>query len=119
MPTFEYDITPRTKPRQTQRDKWAKRPCVLRYRAFADEVRLKRVLLPDHDYHITFIIPMPRSWPEEQKAEMDGKPHQVKPDKDNLEKALLDALYKDDSHIWDGRVTKRWGRAGKIVITTP
>ena len=36
-----YDITPCPKPRQTQSDKWKKRPPVLRYRAFADEVRLK------------------------------------------------------------------------------
>ena len=30
---------PVPKPRMTQRDKWAKRPCVLRYRMWADMVR--------------------------------------------------------------------------------
>ncbi|MGU0055537.1 RusA family crossover junction endodeoxyribonuclease [Enterobacter hormaechei] len=43
---------------------------------------------------------------------MNGKPHQQKPDKDNLEKALLDAIFDDDSRVWDGRVTKVWGRGG-------
>ncbi len=36
---FPIDVV--GKPRMTQRDKWKKRPCVLRYRAFADELRLK------------------------------------------------------------------------------
>jgi len=35
----EYKITPVPKPRQTRSDKWKQRPCVMRYRAFADEVR--------------------------------------------------------------------------------
>ena len=42
-----YPITPVPKPRMTRRDRWAKRPCVLRYWAFKDEVRLRRVSLPD------------------------------------------------------------------------
>lgn len=51
-----------------------------------------------------------------KRQEMTGKPHQQKPDKDNLEKALMDAIYADDAHIWDSRVTKRWGEAGQIII---
>lgn len=47
---------------------------------------------------------------------MNGKPHQQKPDKDNLEKALLDAIFEDDCRIWDGRVSKVWGETGKIII---
>ncbi|MBG3071584.1 RusA family crossover junction endodeoxyribonuclease, partial [Proteus mirabilis] len=49
-------------------------------------------------------------------SEMNGKPHQQKPDKDNLEKALLDAIFDDDSRVWDGRVTKVWGKRGQIII---
>jgi Holliday junction resolvase RusA-like endonuclease len=45
-----------------------------------------------------------------------GKPHQQKPDKDNLEKALLDAIFEDDCRIWDGRVSKVWGETGQILI---
>ncbi len=111
-----YPITPVPKPRMTRSDKWKKRPAVLRYRAYCDEVRLRVVQLPESGYHVTFILPMPKSWSGKRKTEMDGKPHQQTPDKDNLEKALLDALFQDDSHIWDGRVTKRWGQEGKIIV---
>lgn len=112
----EYLITPMGKPRMTRSDKWKQRPEVLRYRAFKDEVRLNKVSLPERGYHITFVIPMPKSWSKKKKAEMNGKPHQQKPDKDNLEKALLDAIFEDDCRIWDGRVSKVWGETGKIII---
>lgn len=111
-----FNIIPVAKPRMTQRDKWQKRDCVMRYRQFKDEVRLLGVKVPESDYHITFYIPMPQSWSEKKKRSWNGTPHQQRPDKDNLEKALLDALFSDDSHIWDGRVTKRWGYEGKIII---
>lgn len=112
----EYLITPMGKPRMTRSDKWKQRPEVLRYRAFKDEVRLNKVSLPESGYHITFVIPMPKNWSKKKKAEMSGKPHQQKPDKDNLEKALLDAIFEDDCRIWDGRVSKIWGESGKIII---
>ena len=112
----EYKIIPVPKPRQTRSDKWKKRDCVMRYRAFADQVHYSGMTLPECCYHIIFVLPMPASWSKKKKAEMDGKPHRQRPDRDNLEKALLDALYDDDSHIWDGRTTKIWGREGKIII---
>lgn len=111
-----YNITPLGKPRMTRADKWKKRPEVLRYRAFCDEVRLNKVTLPESGYHVIFVLPMPPSWSKKKRALMDGEPHQQKPDKDNLEKALLDALFGEDSHIWDGRVTKIWGETGKMII---
>lgn len=52
-----------------------------------------------------------------------GKPHTHKPDKDNLEKLVLDVMVKagvlkDDSLVADGPVQKVWGeRAGVIVLT--
>lgn len=111
-----YPITPMGKPRMTQSDKWKKRDCVLRYRAFKDEVRLHRVQVPECRAHIIFVLPMPKSWSKEKREEMDGTPHMVKPDKDNLEKALLDAVFREDSQIWDSRVSKFWGTEGKIII---
>ncbi len=111
-----YNVVPMGKPRMTRADKWKKRPEVLRYRAFCDHVRLLGVKLPEANSHITFILPMPKSWSKKKRAEMNGKPHQSKPDKDNLEKALLDALFEDDAHIWDSRVTKLWGEVRQIII---
>lgn len=112
----EYLIVPAPKPRMTRSDKWKNRSCVQRYYAFKDEVRLRKVTLPECCYHIIFVMPMPQSWSKKKKAEMSGKPHQQKPDKDNLEKALLDAIFEDDCRIWDGRVSKVWGETGKIII---
>ena len=104
------------KPRMTRADKWKKRPEVMRYRAFCDEVRLHSVNLPESAFHVTFVIPMPQSWSKKKRQQFDGQPHQSKPDMDNLMKALMDAIYEDDAHIWDGRITKRWGETGKIII---
>jgi Holliday junction resolvase RusA-like endonuclease len=111
-----YSITPMGKPRMTRADKWKKRPEVLRYRVFCDEVRLHKVQLPESDFHVPFSIPMPPSWSKKKRQQFNGQPHQSKPDMDNLMKALMDAIYEDDAHIWDGRITKRWGEAGRIVI---
>lgn len=58
----EYPMTPVGKPRMTRADKWKKRPEVLCYRAFWDEVRLQCVELPESGSHVTFILPMPASW---------------------------------------------------------
>ena len=114
-----YQITPVAAPRQTRADRWKQRPAVMKYRAFRDECRIRGVTLPDSGYHITFVLPMPKSWSEKKRKAMDGAPHQQKPDRDNLEKGLLDALFQDDAHVWDGRTTKRWGRTGRIIIEWP
>ena len=103
-----YHITPVPKPRQTRSDKWKKRPGVLRYRAFADECRLR--IKDDLDgKHIIFWMPMPKSWSKKKKYKMVSTPHQQRPDIDNLCKSLLDAMYGDDSHVHDIRITKLWG----------
>lgn len=112
-----FNITPMGKPRQTRADKWKQRDVVLRYRAFCDEVRLKKVTMPEAGSHITFILPMPASWSQKKRAAMNGKAHQQKPDVDNMIKALMDALYADDAHIWDLRITKLWGVTGQILIS--
>lgn len=113
-----YDITPLGKPRMTRKDRWAKREPVIRYRAFCDECRLRGVQLPEAGAHVTFVLPMPPSWSQKKRAAMNGQPHQQKPDSDNLAKSLLDALFGDDAHVWDLRVTKRWGEHGQIIIET-
>lgn len=116
---IELDVTPVGKPRMTQRDKWAKRPCVSRYWEFCDKVRLEA---KKHDYvlggflAVTFIIPMPESWSEKKKKAMDDKPHQQRPDIDNLSKAFMDAMAKEDSHVWSLNARKRWGRVAKIIL---
>jgi len=112
----KYLVTPIGKPRMTRADKWKQRPPVMRYRLFCDDVRLHDIHLPEAGAHVTFVLPMPKSWSQIKRAQMDGKPHQQKPDIDNLEKALLDAIFDDDAHIWDLRKTKIWGEQGAIII---
>jgi Holliday junction resolvase RusA-like endonuclease len=110
-----YDIDPVGKPRMTRRDKWAQRPAVMRYRTFCDAIRAAGVTLPESP-HVTFTLPMPASWSRYKRSQHEGQPHRQRPDADNLLKALLDALYDEDAHVWDVRVSKRWGRTGQIII---
>lgn len=112
----EYKITGMGKPRMLRHKRWSAPAAVERYWQFKELVKLHHVTLPESSYHLIFILPMPKSWSKKKKAEKAGTAHQQKPDKDNLEKALLDAVFDDDSKVWDSRVTKVWGYEGKIII---
>lgn len=120
----EYFITPIAKPRMSRSDKWKRRPATAKYWKFVDQCRLEKVVLPCFGAHVTFILPMPKSWSQKKKGQMNGKPHmgsmghppEKEIDLDNLLKALGDAIYGNDSGIYDIWVTKRWGCMGKIII---
>lgn len=113
-------IIPLGKPRMTQRDKWAKRPCVMRYRAFADELRLKVGKLPDDPIRVQFVayLPIPKSWSEKKKMLNRGCHHRQKPDIDNIGKAIMDALLKDDSGIASCEMVKYWddGLGPRLIL---
>ena len=114
-----YKITPVPKPRMTRRDKRLNppRPGVAKYYALKDLVNLAHIELPRAGSSICFILPMPRSWSGVKKARMLGKAHEVRPDLSNLLKALEDALFTEDSHIWHyGELSKIWGIKGEIII---
>lgn len=110
-----YPITPCPAPRMSQSDRWKQRPCVLRYRAFRDQVRLHKVTIPDR-VRIIFHMPMPASWSAKKRAEMDGKPHQVRPDTDNLWKSVGDSVFENDAHIHEIHANKVWAVEGAIEI---
>lgn len=113
---MEYKITPVPKPRMTRSDKWKKRDCVVKYWKFKDECRRQGMIL-DNGMNITFHIPIPKSLSKKKQKEMIGKPHQKRPDLDNYYKAILDSLFKEDSHIWHmSGLKKIWDTEGKIVI---
>lgn len=114
---IDVPVTPVAKPRMTQRDKWKKRPVVMAYRAFCDSLRehVGTYELPER-FHVTFHVPIPRSWSMAKKERTVGSPHRQRPDVDNFLKALADALCAEDSHLWDVRATKVWSRDGRIVI---
>jgi len=110
-----YPITPVAKPRMTRRDAWKKRPAVLKYHAFKDECRLRKVTLENYN-RVTFVVPMPKSWSKKKKSVMECAPHEQTPDLDNFLKGLMDAVLDEDKHIHNLHVRKIWGHAGEIRI---
>lgn len=93
-----------------------------RYNLYKQELWLKareaEFELPDGLFRVVFYIPVPASWSLKKKAAQHMKPHQSKPDTDNLIKAFFDALRKEDKAIWDHRATKLWVNepSGRIEI---
>lgn len=99
---------------QTRADRWRKRPCVLRYRAWCDAVRAAAgVTRPQTYIHslaltVRFYLPIPASWSPALKARATGTAHRQKPDGSNLIKAIEDALVKNDQLIVTGTWEKYW-----------
>lgn len=112
---MRYAIEPCPKPRMTQRDKWKKRPCVMKYRAFKDKCRLFGVSLPQ-PCRVIFHMPLPKKMGQRARQSMLGKPHTIKPDLDNLLKAICDAVLMDDSRLWSIHAEKRWSPSAGIEI---
>lgn len=114
-------IAPMGKPRMTRSDKWKKRPIVEKYWAFKKKIRsfVKDEML-SNVYRVGWIayFPMPKSWSKKKKLEMKNSYHRQKPDRDNIDKAILDALFLDDSGVADGHLIKRWddSQGPRIVL---
>ena len=111
--------TPIGKPRQTRRDKWDTRPCVLRYRAWADQAREIMSPLPPaeavEEIRFTAYFDPPTSWIKKKRVASIGRKHRVKPDADNVLKCM-DALFAQDSAIADAVVRKRWDWHPRLEI---
>lgn len=117
---ISFPVDPIGKPRMTQQDKWKKRAATDRYWELKSQITQiatgLHFQLPESNMHMIFYMPMPDSWSKKKKEEMSGMPHQQKPDGDNILKGIQDALCKDDSFIWDVRITKYWSYKGRIDI---
>ena len=107
---------PVPKPRMTQRDKWKKRPCVVRYREYADLVRStakeKGIDIPPAEHVIEYVVRAyfepASSWPKYKRLEALGCRMRQKPDGSNILKTIEDVLWKDDEKLGDGRVERWW-----------
>lgn len=115
-------IEPMGKPRQTQSDRWKQRDCVMRYRAYADKLRAACTTLTlKYPYRVswTAYFTMPESWSKKKQALLKGEYHQSKPDRDNVDKGILDALFETDQCVAEGLLTKRWddGRGARIELS--
>lgn len=112
--TLWVEGSPPGKPRMTQRDRWKERTPVMKYRRWKDKVRkvLNENPIPATAEIVkvswTAYFEIPKSWSKKKKAEKRGSLHTQRPDRDNIDKALLDALWEEDSHIAWGTVLKVW-----------
>ena len=117
---IEIDMVPMSKPRQTRSDVWRKRHVILRWRAWADEIRLAcqyEEFIPGNELVMEFYIPMPQSWSQKKRAKFVGEPHtQNRLDIDNLAKAVMDALIKDDGCVHYLKAKKFWSEEGMIKL---
>ena len=113
-------IDPVAKPRMTRSDRWKKRPCVVRYRAYSNRLREAALLqkyVPANELIMQFHIKMPVSWSKKKKEQMRNKPMQSRPDIDNLEKSILDSLFpNEDSAVWKVCASKRWADVGSVTL---
>lgn len=114
---MHLSLTPVSKPRMTRSDKWKQRPCVVAYRKYKDDLKenIGEFKL-GNALRLRFHLPMPASWSKKRRREMNGQPHQSTPDIDNLTKGILDALLKQDSHIYHTDAAKFWSDEGAIII---
>jgi len=101
---------PIPKPRMTQRDKWAKRPCVVNFFTWKDTVKrhTKNTLEHANSLNMVFYLPFPKSYRPSRRAMLKGRPHQQKPDLDNLVKSLMDSLFDEDCKIFSLSAMKLW-----------
>ena len=89
--TYVFQVPPQTAPRMTRRDRWKKRPCVVRYFEYRDQLRAKAV-----EY---------------------GKPCKSKPDLDNVLKGFMDALRTNDASVYAVSASKFWSEQPGVVLS--
>jgi uncharacterized cupin superfamily protein len=60
----------------------------------------------------------PASYSKKKRDLLRGNPHRLKPDRDNIDKAILDSLFAQDCTVSDGTLTKRWddGNGPRIEV---
>jgi Holliday junction resolvase RusA-like endonuclease len=122
MPTLRFEIPgpPVGAPRMTQKDRWVKRPRVERYRTWKDVARLYAGRLPavENILSVSWVayFEPPKSWSKKESEAALGQLHRSKPDRDNIDKALLDALFHEDQGVAKGSLEKRWGSPARMEV---
>jgi Holliday junction resolvase RusA-like endonuclease len=118
MPAYRFGVVPVAAPRMTHADRWKRRPCVVKYFEYRDAVRAQAQAMSvtlSERFSVEFYLPMPRSWSKRKKQDHDGKPHQVKPDADNLLKAWMDC-FGEDCAVWSVSASKFWSASPCVVL---
>lgn len=111
-----YDITPIPKPRLTHQGRFSDR--AKRYYKYCNDLNMMNLKINECGSHIVFVLPMPKSWSGRIRDALRDTPHKTKNsnDVDNLVKAVMDAVFKNDGHVWDIRASKFWGDDGAIYV---
>jgi len=118
--SFVVPGIPIGKPRMTRRDKWAKRPCVMQYWAYADAIR-RACPNPPPAEQVVFVevfarFEPPASWSKSKREKAIGMLKRTKPDGDNIEKGTFDALWKQDEKLGDQFVNRTWWPVNETMI---
>lgn len=91
-------------------------------KAIADiaKVKIKEKLIGPVYMEIQYYFTIPKSWSQKKKNEHIGNWHTSKPDIDNLNKAIMDALngiaYLDDAQICYIKSSKKYATNSNISI---
>ena len=128
--TWEITVlgTPVPKPRMTRQDRWKQRPIVLKYWDGAKRAMqaAEAAQLPEErnsepiSVQVKAFFGFPKSYGKRKCATLSGQPHTLRPDVDNLGKAVMDSLFpKEDSHIHRLLVEKQWddGAGARVEIS--
>jgi len=105
----------------TRADTWKKRPCVVKYWSYKDELRRlieENNIEIDKEIYLEFHIPMPKSWSKKKKLLLNNQPHEQRPDIDNIMKGVMDSLFQEDSHIHTIYAKKIWSNEPGILFIT-
>jgi Holliday junction resolvase RusA-like endonuclease len=116
---IEIDINPMGAVRTTQRAKFTDE----RFKRYQSYKTALMMFLRGYNirqcpevFRIQFVMPFPVSYTQKQCKEKVCKPHQYKPDLDNLVKGFMDCFGKDDSGVHRIEAEKVWGYEGKIIL---
>ena len=121
MPAYRFNVVPVAAPRMTHADRWKRRPCVVKYFKYRDQVRDQAQVMGvtlSETFSVQFYLAMPRSWSKRKKQAHDGKPHQAKPDADNLLKGWMDC-FGEDCAVWSVCASKVWSASPGVVLVVP
>ena len=104
------------KPTMVRGDKWKERPCVLAYRAFCDALRYKAFGKNTKQKLASPAALSVTCYFRAKEIIWDNRPHAVKPDADNILKAVSDALFSNDHMIYRTHCEKYWSMSKDMVI---
>jgi Holliday junction resolvase RusA-like endonuclease len=116
---YDIDIIPMGYVRRTRADAWKGREVVKKYYEYKNTLGylLNRMgYKQGQSLHIAFLLPIPNSISKKKYREYNLSLHNKKPDIDNLVKAFLDTVCKQDNFISRINCIKLYSTNPKIII---